>query len=94
MSTSWRLLSSNVLDLVIGEEFWTGFFNHIQQELRMMLNSQTRNNWDDAYLITKEKLYDFPEKLELLEEIFHDPKYYSGYHLRTIQRSTERVFAW
>ena len=62
-------------------------FNRIRTELKLMLDSTTKSNWENAYLAAREKLEDHPEKIEILDKIYNDPTYYSGYHLRSIRRN-------
>lgn len=62
-------------------------FNSIKTELRLMLSSLTKHNWDNAYLSARDKISEYPDKIKILDAIYNDPKYYSGYYLRTIHRN-------
>lgn len=66
------------------KSFGIVLFQLIETELEMLLNSQTTDNWDNAYTSTKDTLIDHPNKLELLDVIYNGQNYYSGYHLKNI----------
>ena len=69
------------------KNFGQVLFLKIKQELVLMLNSLTRDHWNNAYNSAKNILINHPDKLELLDEIYNDPQYYSGYYLKTIRRN-------
>ena len=66
------------------ENFGMVLFGKIKSELSKMMLSKTRDEWDNAYNQARTKLCEYPDKLELLEGIYDNPTYYSGYVLRNI----------
>ena len=49
-----------------------------------MLLSQTKSEWDVAFIQAKEHVVNYPRKMELLQSIYDNPKYYAGYTIREI----------
>ena len=59
-------------------------FNLVKEYLQSMLLSKTRMEWDTAFQYAAAKLQQYPRKLELLKEIYNNPRYYSGFYTKDI----------
>ena len=66
------------------ENFGRTAFNLIKAQLSKMLLSKTKEEWDKAFSEAKQILLPFPRKLSLLQNIYNNPTYYSGYVTRKI----------
>ena len=49
----------------------------------MMLLSRSKGDWDQSYENAAKLLQSDPIKLEKLDKIYGNPKYYAGYYLRS-----------
>ena len=56
----------------------------IKGYLKIMLSSSTEDEWSRAYNEARLRIIRMPLQLELLDKIYSNPKYYSGYYIRTL----------
>jgi hypothetical protein len=66
---------------VIPKKFGENFFAIIKAYLKAMLESKTEEEWTPAYCQAKQHICFRPDKIELLDGIYENPMYYSGYVL-------------
>ena len=59
-------------------------YGKIKSELQKMLLCKTKEEWDIAYSQARMKIHNYPDKVELLDRIYSNPTYYSGYVLKGI----------
>ena len=57
----------------------------IKVYLVAMLDSRTKDQWDNAYNRALKVLQNNPRKAKKLQDIYNRPSYYSGYYLRSIK---------
>ena len=68
--------------MVTGRKFGPLVWQDIGPHLRMMLLSCSKSDWDQSYNHAAKLLQSHPMKLEKLDKIYGNPKYYAGYYLR------------
>ena len=55
-----------------------------------MLISTNIKDWESCYNSARVKLINLPLQLELLDKIYNNPEYYSGYYIRTLPCNLRR----
>ena len=66
---------------VFPKKFGEHFFAIIKAYLKAMMESKTEEEWTSAYFQAKQRICFRPDKVELLDGIYENPTYYSGYVL-------------
>ena len=66
------------------ENFGLVVMSKIKHWLKQMLVSPYENEWHRSYEQASQVLKDDPAKKEKLDNIYAYPKYYAGYHVRSI----------
>jgi hypothetical protein len=66
---------------VFPKKFGEHFFAIIKAYLKAMMESKTEEEWMSAYFQAKQRISFRPDKVELLDGIYENPTYYSGYVL-------------
>jgi hypothetical protein len=66
---------------VFPKKFGEHFFAIIKAYLKAMMESKTEEEWTSAYFQAKQRICFRPVKVELLDGIYENPTYYSGYIL-------------
>ncbi len=69
---------SEVFPKKFGEHFFVAI---IKAYLKAMMESKTEEEWTSAYFQAKQRICFRPDKVELLDGIYENPTYYSGYVL-------------
>ena len=56
----------------------------IFDNLKIMLSSETEEQWDDAYQDARSIISSYPREKSYLDKIYNNPKYYSRYCVKSI----------
>jgi len=72
------------------DNFGAAAYATIKKYLRVMLRSKTIEEWNRAYNKARLLLIHLPLQLELLDKIHNNPRYYSGYYIRTLPCNLQR----
>ena len=70
--------------LLIKDNFGLVVMSKIKPGLKQMLVSPYKNEWHRSYELASQVLKDDTGKRAKLHNIYADPKYYAGYHVRSI----------
>jgi hypothetical protein len=66
---------------VFPKKFGEHFFAIIKAYLKAMMESKTEEEWMSVYSQAKQRICFRPDKVDLLDGIYENPLYYSGYVL-------------
>jgi len=59
-------------------------YDMIFDNLKIMLSSETEEQWDDAYQDARSIICSYPREKSYLDKIYNNPKYYSRYYVKSI----------
>ena len=73
------------------QNFGPTTFSLIRDYVEAMISSNNKDEWDCAYKGARLLLVNQPKHISLLDKIYGDPIYYSGYYMRTLYLNLNRL---